>query len=60
MTMKRLLLILQVDHSRVTEWLSAHWGNDEFRAAFAPPGDGAGGAGRRYGVVGMGDQAAAQ
>ena len=26
----RLLLILQVDHSRVTGWLAAHWGNDEF------------------------------
>lgn len=27
---ERLLLILQVDHSRVTGWLAAHWGNDEF------------------------------
>ena len=26
----RLLLILQVDHSRVTGWFAAHWGNDEF------------------------------
>lgn len=26
----RLLLILQVDHSRVTGWLAAHWGNDTF------------------------------
>ena len=26
----RLLLILQVDHSRVTGWLAAHWGNDDF------------------------------
>lgn len=30
---EHLLLILQVDHSRVTGWLAAHWGNDEF----APP-----------------------
>ena len=30
---ERLLLILQVDHSRVTGWFAAHWGNDEF----APP-----------------------
>lgn len=30
---ERLLLILQVDHSRVTGWLAAHWGND----GFAPP-----------------------
>ena len=27
---ERLLLILQVDHSRVTGWLAAHWGNTEF------------------------------
>lgn len=27
---KRLLLILQVDHSRVTGWFAAHWGNDTF------------------------------
>ena len=27
---ERLLLILQVDHSRVTGWLAAHWGNAEF------------------------------
>jgi hypothetical protein len=26
----RLLLILQVDHSRVTGWFAAHWGNDTF------------------------------
>jgi len=26
----RLLLILQVDHSKVTGWFAAHWGNDEF------------------------------
>jgi hypothetical protein len=26
----RLLLILQVDHSKVTGWLAAHWGNDAF------------------------------
>ncbi len=26
----RLLLILQVDHSRITGWLAAHWGNDNF------------------------------
>ena len=25
-----LLLILQVDHSRVTGWLASHWGNDKF------------------------------
>jgi hypothetical protein len=30
---ERLLLILQVDHSKVTGWLAAHWGND----TFAPP-----------------------
>lgn len=30
---ERLLLILQVDHSRVTGWLAAHWGNGDF----APP-----------------------
>jgi hypothetical protein len=29
----RLLLILQVDHSKVTGWFAAHWGNDNF----APP-----------------------
>jgi hypothetical protein len=28
-----LLLILQVDHSRTTGWLAAHWGNENF----APP-----------------------
>ena len=27
---ERLLLILQVDHSKVTGWLAAHWGNDAF------------------------------
>jgi hypothetical protein len=27
---ERLLLILQVDHSRVTGWLAAHWGNENF------------------------------
>ena len=27
---EQLLLILQVDHSRVTGWLAAHWGNDDF------------------------------
>ncbi len=27
---KRLLLILQVDHSKVTGWFAAHWGNDDF------------------------------
>ena len=27
---ERLLLILQVDHSRVTGWLAAHWGNKNF------------------------------
>lgn len=26
----RLLLILQVDHSKVTGWFAAHWGNDSF------------------------------
>jgi hypothetical protein len=26
----RLLLILQVDHSKVTGWFAAHWGNDKF------------------------------
>lgn len=26
----RLLLILQVDHSKVTGWFAAHWGNDTF------------------------------
>ena len=26
----RLVLILQVDHSKVTGWLAAHWGNDNF------------------------------
>jgi hypothetical protein len=26
----RLLLILQVDHSKVTGWFAAHWGNDNF------------------------------
>ena len=30
---EQLLLILQVDHSKVTGWLAAHWGNDDF----APP-----------------------
>jgi hypothetical protein len=29
----RLLLILQVDHSKVTGWFAAHWGNGKF----APP-----------------------
>jgi hypothetical protein len=27
---ERLLLILQVDHSKVTGWFAAHWGNDNF------------------------------
>ena len=27
---ERLLLILQVDHSKVTGWFAAHWGNDTF------------------------------
>lgn len=27
---ERLLLILQVDHSKVTGWFAAHWGNDVF------------------------------
>lgn len=27
---KQLLLILQVDHSKVTGWFAAHWGNDQF------------------------------
>ena len=27
---ERLLLILQVDHSKVTGWLAAHWGNHDF------------------------------
>jgi hypothetical protein len=27
---ERLLLILQVDHSRITGWFAAHWGNDQF------------------------------
>jgi len=27
---ERLLLILQVDHSKVTGWLASHWGNDKF------------------------------
>ena len=27
---EHLLLILQVDHSRVAGWLAAHWGNDDF------------------------------
>lgn len=27
---KRLMLILQVDHSKVTGWFAAHWGNDDF------------------------------
>lgn len=26
----RLLLILQVDHSKVTGWFAAHWGNENF------------------------------
>jgi len=26
----RLLLILQIDHSRITGWFAAHWGNDNF------------------------------
>jgi hypothetical protein len=26
----RVLLILQVDHSKVTGWFAAHWGNDQF------------------------------
>lgn len=27
---RRLLLILQVDHSKVAGWFAAHWGNDSF------------------------------
>ncbi len=27
---ERLLLILQVDHSKVAGWFAAHWGNDSF------------------------------
>lgn len=27
---QRLLLILQVDHSKVTGWFAAHWGNQQF------------------------------
>jgi hypothetical protein len=27
---ERLLLVLQIDHSKVTGWLAAHWGNDDF------------------------------
>lgn len=27
---ERLLLILQVDHSKVTGWFAAHWGNETF------------------------------
>ena len=27
---EHLLLILQVDHSKVTGWFAAHWGNDTF------------------------------
>ena len=42
---ERLLLILQVDHSRVTGWLAAHWGNDEFARPSPYRGDGAGGPG---------------
>ena len=30
---ERLLLVLQVDHSKVTGWFAAHWGNN----TFAPP-----------------------
>ncbi len=30
---EQLLLILQVDHSKVTGWLAAHWGNDDFASA---------------------------
>jgi hypothetical protein len=26
----RLLLILQVDHSKITGWFAAHWGNENF------------------------------
>src|SRR6476646_1137105 len=26
----RLLLILQIDHSRIAGWIAAHWGNDRF------------------------------
>ena len=26
----RLLLVLQIDHSKVTGWFAAHWGNDVF------------------------------
>ena len=28
----RLLLVLQIDHSRVAGQLAAHWGNDQFDA----------------------------
>ena len=45
---ERLLVVLQVDHSRVTGLFAAHWGNAEFAApetilsegdevAFLPP-----------------------
>jgi len=34
---ERLLLILQVDHSRITGWLAAHWGNDVFAPASPYP-----------------------
>ena len=27
---EHLLLVLQVDHSKVTGWFAAHWGNDVF------------------------------
>ena len=32
---KRLLLVLQVDHSHVAGFLGAHWGNRRFREARA-------------------------
>ena len=27
---ERLLLVLQIDHSRIAGLLAAHWGNDQF------------------------------
>ena len=57
---ERLLLILQVDHSKVTGWFAAHWGNDTFAPSFSLRSDGLGRSGARYRLVGLGDQAAAQ
>lgn len=28
----RLLLVLQIDHTRIAGWFAAHWGNDEFES----------------------------